>query len=284
MISEAELRRKASAWGVDAMVVDLDYALGWAIYALYAAKDQANRLCFKGGTCLRKCHFGAYRFSEDLDFTAVARVHPDQILRWAARASEWSRDHDGPGFEAADTRIETSEDEYGRETYQARIYYRGPLRWSGRPRAIRLDVTRDEVMLSAPESRRLIHPYSDAESLADTGIPCYSLAEILAEKLRAIGGQRRFAISRDLYDIHHIVNAGVTVDQVAPMLAKKFAARGVDPAGLSLQRLVGRRNEFQEDWTRRLSYLIQGESGLSFEAAWETMAHVIQQVEAWRST
>jgi predicted nucleotidyltransferase component of viral defense system len=26
---------------------------------------------FKGGTCLRKCYYETYRFSEDLDFTVV---------------------------------------------------------------------------------------------------------------------------------------------------------------------------------------------------------------------
>ncbi|CAN5145726.1 hypothetical protein BH20BAC1_BH20BAC1_03460 [soil metagenome] len=26
---------------------------------------------FKGGTCLRKCYFPDYRFSEDLDFTLI---------------------------------------------------------------------------------------------------------------------------------------------------------------------------------------------------------------------
>jgi predicted nucleotidyltransferase component of viral defense system len=28
-------------------------------------------LIFKGGTCLRKCYFPNYRFSEDLDFTST---------------------------------------------------------------------------------------------------------------------------------------------------------------------------------------------------------------------
>jgi len=34
------------------------------------------------------------------------------------------------------------DDEYGSESYQARIYYRGPLRWGGSPRTVKLDVTR----------------------------------------------------------------------------------------------------------------------------------------------
>ena len=31
----------------------------------------ADTWIFKGGTCLRKCYYETYRFSEDLDFTVV---------------------------------------------------------------------------------------------------------------------------------------------------------------------------------------------------------------------
>ena len=72
MISEAELRRTAARGGVDLMVLDLDYALGWFLAGLVSQTDAATRLIFKGGTCLRKCYFADYRFSEDLDFTLSA--------------------------------------------------------------------------------------------------------------------------------------------------------------------------------------------------------------------
>jgi predicted nucleotidyltransferase component of viral defense system len=39
-----------------------------AIFSVSACRDS---LVFKGGTCLRKCYFHDYRFSEDLDFTSV---------------------------------------------------------------------------------------------------------------------------------------------------------------------------------------------------------------------
>ncbi len=79
MISETELRQKAYDWGVDAMVVDLDYSLGWFLAGFYLANAEPKFLRFKGGTCLRKCHFGDYRFSEDLDFTATVRVVPEMV-------------------------------------------------------------------------------------------------------------------------------------------------------------------------------------------------------------
>ena len=173
------------------MVVDLDYSLGWFITALYQANGFAASLCFKGGTCLRKCYFGDYRFSEDLDFTATAWLDPDRLLNWIQQATLWAEAADGPNYQAAPPRVEVINDAYGDETYQIRVYYRGPLQWGGSPRAIRVDVTRDERMMLPCTPRPVIHPYSDKSTLAQTNITCYTLVEILAEKIRAVGGQRR---------------------------------------------------------------------------------------------
>jgi hypothetical protein len=144
MIAEAEIRRYAARWRVDPMVVDLDYSLGWFLAALTSAGMPANVLRFKGGTCLRKCYFPDYRFSEDLDFTAATYVASDTLTDWVERTQRWATEHDGPDFAAAPFRLEVVEDEYGSESYQVRLYYRGPLRRGGTPRAIRLDMTREE--------------------------------------------------------------------------------------------------------------------------------------------
>ena len=267
MIGEAELRRCAARWGVDPMVVDLDYSLGWFVAALYRANELADRLCFKGGTCLRKCYFADYRFSEDLDFTATIHLSPDRLPEWVEQAARWAAEADGPNFRASPPRLETVHDEYGSETYQVRVYYRGPLRWAGDPRAIRLDVTRQEQLVLPPATRRLIHPYSNEAVLAQAEISCYTLTEVLAEKVRAVGGQRRFAISRDIYDIHRLVHSGVEISDVIPLLPIKFEARGVAIKALDVELVLARRAAFEDDWTRRLSYLVQDASAVAFDAA-----------------
>src|ERR1700739_4236356 len=48
--------------------LERDYCLAGSLCAL-AASDLKPRLGFKGGTALKRCYFGDYRFSEDLDFT-----------------------------------------------------------------------------------------------------------------------------------------------------------------------------------------------------------------------
>ncbi|MCY4626982.1 MAG: nucleotidyl transferase AbiEii/AbiGii toxin family protein [Acidobacteria bacterium] len=80
MIRDAETRRDARAAGVEPRIIELDYALGWALRGIARHPELARRLVFKGGTCLRKCYFPNYRFSEDLDFTAGVEPLPIAAL------------------------------------------------------------------------------------------------------------------------------------------------------------------------------------------------------------
>jgi len=98
MISEAEIRRFAAAAKVDPMVIDLDYSLGWFLLGMLKTGDLFGSLIFKGGTCLRKCYFPDYRFSEDLDFTATKYLSPAEMEKWMVKSGDWISDHDGPDF------------------------------------------------------------------------------------------------------------------------------------------------------------------------------------------
>ena len=59
----------AADLSLEANVVEKDYFLGWLLAGIYSNQLLAEKWVFKGGTCLRKCFFETYRFSEDLDFT-----------------------------------------------------------------------------------------------------------------------------------------------------------------------------------------------------------------------
>ena len=280
MISEAELRRQAYRWQVDPMILDLDYALGWFLVSLAVTPDTSRHLRFKGGTCLRKCYFPDYRFSEDLDFTASDSFKPNSLTDWIDQAVHWSEEKGGPNFRAEPYRLDVVEDDYGKETYQVRIYYRGPLVWGGSPRAIRMDITRDELLLFPARDQTIFHPYSDAPGFGKLNVSCYSLEEILTEKLRALGGQRRFAISRDLYDIYFLSRANVKVAEVIRGLPEKFAARGLDMANFDANLLLDRRSEFEKDWQRRLNYLIPAQQAVTFTHTWQTALDMVRQVQS----
>ena len=279
MIAEGEVRRLASHGQVDPMILNLDYSLSWLLAALFSTEGVAEDLRFKGGTCLRKCYFPGYRFSEDLDFTAVGALAPTRLTSWVEAAMRWSVECDGPDFAVAPYRFEVVEDEYGKELYQLRLYFRGPLQWAGSPQAIRMDVTRAEKLLLPAEARPITHAYSDAPLLAGTEVICYPLLEILAEKVRAVSGQRRFAISRDLYDIHNLVQTRPDVERLASILPDKFRAREVDLAALDVSRLEKRRDEYERDWHQRLDYLVPNSQAVDFDQAWSTTLDLIQQLK-----
>jgi uncharacterized protein len=61
-------------------VLERDYCLAWFLVGL-SRTALRQRLAFKGGTALKRCYFGDYRFSEDLDFTLRTDVPFDVIRR-----------------------------------------------------------------------------------------------------------------------------------------------------------------------------------------------------------
>ena len=52
---------------------------------------------FKGGTCLKKCYFETYRFSEDLDFTLVdaSQVNEAVLRQLFSEITQWVYDESG---------------------------------------------------------------------------------------------------------------------------------------------------------------------------------------------
>jgi predicted nucleotidyltransferase component of viral defense system len=277
MISEAEIRRTAAVIKVDPMVIDLDYSLGWFLFGMLKTGDMSDSLIFKGGTCLRKCYFPEYRFSEDLDFTATKFLSPAEMEKWIARSGDWVSDNDGPGFRIQPIRFEVVEDEYGSESYQARIYYRGPLRWGGSPRTVKLDVTRAENIFLPANEKQINHPYSDQSSFNDNTLPCYCLEEVIAEKIRAVGGQRRFAVSRDLYDIYNLISTSIDMNAVKQILPGKFELKRLSLKGIDIKIMEKRRSEFETDWDRRLHYLVINK-GLNFETVWQCVLQLLDEI------
>ena len=277
MISEAEIRRIAAQKQVDPMIIDLDYSLGWLLLGLTNTSKWSQSCVFKGGTCLRKCYFPDYRFSEDLDFTMIYFVTPDDLGEWITQSAEWVADQQGPNFLSQPNRLEIVNDDYGNETYQARVYFRGSLRWGGPPRAIKLDVTRAEIVTLPAVEKPIIHPYSDGNLFEGNHISCYSLEEIVAEKMRAIAGQRRFAVSRDIYDIYQILTLGVDMDRVYEVLPQKFIAKELDSRQFDVRLLEKRRKEYERDWNNRLNYLII-QNKVDFEEAWQLILNLFKQL------
>lgn len=78
--------------------IERDYVLGWLLAGIANDAELFEKWIFKGGTCLKKCYFETYRFSEDLDYTLTDANHIDEkfladrfkkISKWILE-SEWS--------------------------------------------------------------------------------------------------------------------------------------------------------------------------------------------------
>ena len=80
MIQKQELLDLAKDFGLQPNVVEKDYLLGWLLAGIGEHPATRDTWVFKGGTCLKKCFFETYRFSEDLDFTLTDPAHLDEAF------------------------------------------------------------------------------------------------------------------------------------------------------------------------------------------------------------
>ena len=195
------------------------------------------------------------------------------------QAFSTAAERSGIDFAAQEPKMRIIEEEYGRETLRLTHYWRGPHTTAGSPPGIRLDITRDKVLAFEPAFRSVSHPFSDSETLASLRIRCYALEEVMAEKVRAILGQRIFAVSRDLYDIFSLLDQ-VDEKSVLEGLPKKLDVRGLESEGLRTGRLTGRREEFRADWERNLVHLLPPGGGKGFDEVWDPVSEFIARVIA----
>jgi len=272
----------AGAMGVDPMILDLDYVLGVFLGEWYReAATQALR--FKGGTCLRKCYFSEHRFSRDLDFTAEVELSEGEIDAMLDQVLLRIQEKFGLNLSERERRKRVIQDQRGGSTMEIRLYYRGPLRRTGAPQTVQLHITTltSEYLFPNKGEKRILHPYSDQAVLEDVNVPCYTLQEILSEKLRAICGQRRFAISRDVYDIHKVLKfEPIELGEIQGPLKQKFAARNIKIKDIRMGDFASRKVEFERDWHRDLIHLLPIAETTTFDEAWHTTLTAVSWVES----
>jgi predicted nucleotidyltransferase component of viral defense system len=200
MIGKPEIIRTAGQVNLNPHIVEKDYALGWLLAGIFANGRIADSWVFKGGTCLKKCFFETYRFSEDLDFTLRDESHLDEtfLKEVFADIGEWVYEQSGVEMPLDRQDFDIYENPRGHKNCQGKISYRGPVSptTGGWPR-IKLDLTADERIVLAPVSMPIFHPYSDAPEGGIT-VQSYAYEEAFGEKIRALAERTR---PRDLYDV-----------------------------------------------------------------------------------
>ncbi|MBZ5672438.1 MAG: nucleotidyl transferase AbiEii/AbiGii toxin family protein [Acidobacteriia bacterium] len=254
MIDRRELLTAAANLGLLPNIVEKDYVLGWVLAGIFRHPALADKWIFKGGTCLKKCYFETYRFSEDLDFTLTdeSQLNVDFLVGTFREVSHWIYDQTGIELPADKITFEVFQNPRNRPAGQGRISYRGPIApTSGDLPRIKLDLAADEILVLPPVDRPVSHPYSDAP---DGGITArsYCYEEVFAEKIRALSERAR---PRDLYDVINLFRHDdfkPAAQEIHDVLSKKCTFKGIPfPTVPALSQL---REELQADWTVMLAH------------------------------
>jgi len=256
-------------FGLRANVIEKDYVLGWVLAGIFNHTALGSSWSFKGGTCLKKCFFETYRFSEDLDFTLTVSEHLEQgfLLSCFSEISQWVYEATGIEIPSELIRFDVYQNNRGGLSAEGRIGYHGPLQPRGDFPRIKLDLTTDEILVLDPIVREVHHPYSDkpAEGIHITS---YCFEEVFAEKIRALAERQR---PRDLYDVVHL-----------------YRHDDLEPDQSLILSTLDRKCSFKEIPTPSKSTFTDPTAIAELEAEWENMlAHQLPALppfdDFWRT-
>jgi predicted nucleotidyltransferase component of viral defense system len=199
-----------------------------------------NALVFKGGSALKKCWFGDYRFSEDIDFSGMEGAPTgkamEDAMQEACKAAVRILDEYVP-VEITCERYTEKDPHPGRqEAFSIRARF--PWQREAHTRVM-LEVSVDEKVLKPTPIRTIIHGYGEP---LDAQVRVYALEEIVAEKLRTIlqyvkrleerGWSRSRA--RDYYDLWRVIGTyqnQMDMTDFTSFLQEKCAVRKISFQG-----------------------------------------------------
>jgi hypothetical protein len=221
--------------GVPFWVLEKDYALSYLLAGMAQIEVLSQGLVLKDGTALRKFYFQNYRFSEDLDFTIRQEVEiPDLeiAIREAVHQMVRILQTLGP-FDAQVERftLRTPHPER-QDAFTVRVRFPTHRDYLCR---LKVKITHNEMIALPTSQRALLHNYS--ESPPTTQWHCYTLEEIVAEKLRALlqsytrlqtRGWGASRVCRDYYDLWYILNSHTLRNHLlVDLVARKCAHKSV---------------------------------------------------------
>jgi predicted nucleotidyltransferase component of viral defense system len=268
LIDRGEVLAVATDLGLAPEIVEKDYVLGWLLKGIYSHEALAPAWTFKGGTCLKKCYFETYRFSEDLDFTLSDAAHLDSdfLKRSFSEICEKLYEDVGLQVPAEQLRFDVYRNSRGGLSCEGRLYYEGPLQRARSLPRIKLDLTVDELLVLPAIDRPVGHPYTD---VPEGGISarCYAYEEVFGEKVRALAERTR---PRDLYDVVNLFRHDEFRPHAATVLGvlqKKCAFKGI--AVPTFDTIVGAVDELIADWANMLGHQLPKLP--PFESFWSVM-------------
>ena len=235
---------KAGGRRIPESALERDYCLAWFLNVLAGSALQ-RKFAFKGGTALKRCYFGDYRFSEDLDFTLLEPMPFEQIRRELEPL--YARVREAAGIEFAFDR-EDRHPHANSHTFYLRYF--GPLPAGG---SVKVDITIREQLVFPLEARPVLRAYEEFTDLPHGQVvQAYSLPEIACEKVVALADRARNE-PRDLYDLWRLISLpGIDLAHLSPAIAAKLAFRNQQAAGIQ-EAIVKKQARLKALWSTRLA-------------------------------
>lgn len=268
---QKDLQQRARKLGLPLDTVAKDYVIGHLLAAVGAQPELESALVFKGGTALKKLYFGDYRFSEDLDYTAVKEPSGKALeaaLRDAVDEGVRTLSERGPFTAVLERDDHRDPHPGGQESFKARVQ----LPWQREPLcSIKIEITADEpVILPAPR-RPLLHGYDDG---LRADVLVYALEEIVAEKLRALLQSEARRVrrgwtrprARDFYDLWRVLGDlenNIDARLIPAVLREKCKLRNVSFISADDFFADGLLAEVAAAWTASLAPLVSDLPSLS---------------------
>ena len=261
--------------------IDKDWVLGHLLNAFYAIDNNKETFVFKGGTCLKKCYFENYRFSEDLDFTLLDKDFPVNV-NFINRITKKASEDTHIKFSIAGIKEQIHNNV--QQGYEVKIKFWGadhkpnspiptPNRWQT---FIKLDIGYTEQVFESTNNRKILHPYSDFHLINEV-IPTYSLLEIMAEKLRALIQRNR---PRDIYDIWYIMNSSESPDKKAIKERLQLKANSKNIEIISIDQFVNnlKMKKNKRAWENSLSLHLPINSLPDFDMVYSELYKIVYSI------
>ena len=225
-------------------IIEKDYIISWILTGL-SENSLKNNLIFKEGTCLKKCFFLDYRFSEDLDFTLNSEISIENIIEGFSDISRNIMSQSGVKIDIdIDSIIEH------RNTFTFFINYEGPL-FGRKGKRIKTDCTTKELIVGDNNERAILIYPEFIDLPKDKVIFTYNMKEICSEKIIALLDNARNE-PRDLYDIWYLCyNKHIKIGKLKNIIEKKCEFRNMHLSDI-INNLEFKESKLRKTWNLRL--------------------------------
>ena len=181
----AKIKEHTERTGIKWEIIEQDYILSWVLAGIALEPTLKQGLIFKGGTALKKCYFGDYRFSQDGDFSVreghLQNINLEPLIKEACALATHAIQNLGENVEIVS---EPYKEKRPHPEGQLAFVIQARLPWHREfYTKVYIEISFQELVVLPPIERNIIHKYDEP---LDYSLFVYPLEEIFCEKIRAL--------------------------------------------------------------------------------------------------